>query len=100
MNAMVCETAKVFSVSDWEVDPSTRRICRNDRAIQLEPKTMELLVFLCTHSGRVVSRDEIEAEIWKNRVVSYDAVTNAIVKLRKALDDDPKNPHIIETLTK
>lgn len=61
---------------------------------------MALLVFLCQNAGQVVTREEIEAKVWQNRVVSYDVVTNAIVKIRKALEDDPKHPRIIETLSK
>jgi len=33
-------------------------------------------------------------------VVGYDALSNAVVKLRKAFGDDPKNPEIIETIPK
>jgi TolB-like protein/rhodanese-related sulfurtransferase len=33
-------------------------------------------------------------------VVGYDAISNAIIKLRKAFGDDPKDPQIIETIPK
>lgn len=68
--------------------------------VQLEPKAAEVLVYLAHHPGQVVSRQELEAAVWAGRVVSYDAVTNAVIKLRKAFGDDARNPRIIETLSK
>jgi len=93
------QTTSLIQVAEWLVDPATSRIQRNDESVQLEPRLMELLVYLCKHSNRVVRREELEAQIWENRV-SYDALTNAIVKLRKAFGEDHKHPRIIETLSK
>ena len=61
---------------------------------------MEVLEYLARRPGQVVGREELEAAVWRGRVVSYDAVTNAIIKLRKAFKDDPRHPRIIETLSK
>src|SRR3989344_6394720 len=91
---------RVFSVAGWVVDPPIGRISRGDVTAQLEPKVMEVLEYLACRPGQVVSREELEAAVWRSRVVSYDAVTNAIIKLRKAFKDDPRHPQIIETLSK
>src|SRR3989338_2420977 len=92
--------ARVFRVAGWVVDPPSGRISRGAETAQLEPKAMEVLEYLACRPGQVVSREELEAAVWRNRVVSYDAVTNAIIKLRKAFKDDSKHPQIIETLSK
>lgn len=92
--------ARTFSIAGWEVDPSIGRISRGDETTQLEPKVMEVLEYLARRPGQVVSRDELEAAVWRGRVVSYDAVSNVIIKLRKAFNDDPRHPRIIETLSK
>ena len=92
--------AGAFSIAGWIVDPATDRIACGDKTIQLEPKVMQVLEYLARHPGQVVSREELEATVWSGRVVGYDAVTNAIIKLRKAFNDDPKRPRIIETLSK
>jgi len=89
-----------YCIADWEVQPSTSRIKHADQIIQLEPRIMDVLEYLAAKHGQVVSREELEAEVWKGRVVSYDVVTNAIVKLRKAFADDSRNPWLIETLPK
>ncbi len=92
--------ARVFSIAGWVVDPPIGRISRGDETAQLEPKVMEVLEYLARRPGQVVGREELEAAVWLGRVVGYDAVTNAIIKLRKAFKDDPRHPRIIETLSK
>lgn len=89
-----------FRVADWRVDPASNRIIHGDKVIRLEPRVMDMLVYLADRPGQVVTRDELEANIWKGRTVSYDALTSAVQKLRKAFDDDARQPRIIETLSK
>ena len=61
---------------------------------------MQVLVYLVAHRGRVVSRRDLEAHLWPGMVVTEDAVTNAIAKLRRALGDDARHPRVIETVPK
>jgi len=61
---------------------------------------MEVLVYLAQHPGQVVSRETLEATIWAGMVVGYEAVSQSINKLRKALRDDPRHPRYIETISK
>ena len=80
-------TSEPFLVADWTVDASANRLWRDGTEVRLEPKVMSVLVYLATHQGQVVSRDELEAGVWTRMVVGYDAVTNTIIKLRRALGD-------------
>jgi TolB-like protein/DNA-binding winged helix-turn-helix (wHTH) protein len=89
-----------FQVGDWYVDPETDRILRGNQVIRLEPKVMEVLVFLASYPGQVITREELETSVWAGTVVGYDSLTSAMLKLRKAFDDNPKNPQIIETIPK
>jgi adenylate cyclase len=89
-----------WRIAGWVVEPATGRMTRDGEAISLEPKVMEVLVHLSRHPGQVVSREELEASVWRGRVVGYDAVTNAIIKLRRAFGDDARHPRVIETLSR
>ncbi|EGV17646.1 winged helix-turn-helix domain-containing protein [Thiocapsa marina] len=89
-----------FAVGAWEVHPRSNEIRGEIRRVKLEPKVMQVLCFLASRPGVVVSREELEAEAWRGMVVTYDAVTSAIIKLRKALGDDARHPRYIETLSK
>ena len=89
-----------FQVADWEVDPDSGRIQRDGTTHKLEPRVMSLLVVLAQQPGTVLSREELEAKVWSGMVVGYDALSSAIIKLRKALGDDPHHPQFIETISK
>lgn len=89
-----------FRVADSIVDAPGNRLLRGGREIKLEPKVTQVLVHLALNRGRVVSRDELERAVWTGMVVGYDAITNAIIKLRRAFGDDPRSPHVIETISK
>jgi TolB-like protein/DNA-binding winged helix-turn-helix (wHTH) protein len=92
--------ATPFRVADWDVDPAAGRIQRHNREIKLEPKVMTVLVCLAQQSGQVVSREQLESTAWAGMVVGYDSLASTIIKLRKAFEDDSRNPRFIETVPK
>jgi hypothetical protein len=61
---------------------------------------MDLLVFLAGSTGRVVSKDELIDAVWEGRSIADTTLTRAIADLRRALGDDQRNPHFIETIPK
>lgn len=89
-----------FHIANWYVDVGANRIHNSEQDIKLEDKVMTLLVYLAKHQGDVVSRHQLEADVWADRVISYDALTSCITRLRKVLGDDSRNPLYIETVPK
>ena len=89
-----------FRVADWNVEVAANRMIRGTEMIRFEPKVMEVLAFLASRPGEVVTREEVEAVVWEGTVVGYDTLTGAIQKLRKAFNDHPRRPRIIETVAK
>ena len=89
-----------FLVDAWRVDPAGGCLTRGEQTVKLEPKVMTVLQCLARVPGKVVSREELESVAWAGTVVGYDALASSIIKLRKAFDDDSRNPHVIETVPK
>lgn len=89
-----------FVVHGHVVTPATNEIVRDGSVTRIEPKSMEALVYLCAHAGEAVSRDELQAAIWGDVVVGDDSLTNAIIKIRRAFEDDARNPQVVETIPK
>ena len=87
-------------VGEWRVDPSRNELSRNGETVRLEPKAIEVLEALARKRGEVVAREELLAAVWPGVVVGDDALTQAIIKLRKALGDDAHRPRYIETISK
>jgi adenylate cyclase len=93
-------TAKPFQVGDWLADPDSDRLLCGEEEVRLEPKVMSVLVCLAQHAGKVVSRETLENTVWAGTIVGYDAIAGSVIKLRKALGDDSRNPLYIETVSK
>jgi len=89
-----------FNVGEWTVEPAANRLFRTDQEVRLEPKVMRVLTYLVERQGEVVSRHDLEANVWTGMIVTDDAVTNTVIKLRKALGDDARDPKYIETIAK
>jgi DNA-binding winged helix-turn-helix (wHTH) protein len=87
-------------MQDWVVLPALNRLRGKGQEVHLEPKVMEVLVYLIEAEGKVVSKEEIIGSLWPQVFVTDDVLTRSIGLLRKALDDDPKNPQFIETIPK
>ncbi|MEJ2455274.1 MAG: tetratricopeptide repeat protein [Candidatus Thiodiazotropha sp.] len=91
---------EAFRVGAWEVDPVSGLMTQGSRSVRLEPRVMAMLVYLAQRPHRVIPRQELEQAVWHGRTVSYDALTTAMLKLRRALDDDAREPQYIETVSK
>src|ERR1017187_5374807 len=70
--------------------------------IKLQSQPFKLLAILLSHPGEIVTRDELQQQIWGSEtVVNFDhSLGTAVNKVREALSDSAENPHYIETLAK
>ncbi|HXF45420.1 MAG TPA: winged helix-turn-helix domain-containing protein, partial [Burkholderiaceae bacterium] len=87
-------------VGDWRIDPAANELVRNGTTVRVEPKAMAVLIALADADGRVVSREELLAAVWAGVVVGDEVLTQTIIKLRRALGDNPRAPSFIETISK
>jgi DNA-binding winged helix-turn-helix (wHTH) protein len=87
-------------LADWRVQPSLNRLSCGAVTVRLEPKLMDVLLFLVQHAGTVVSKDEIADAVWPGAFLSESVITRAIAGLRKAFEDDAQAPRFIETIAK
>jgi DNA-binding winged helix-turn-helix (wHTH) protein/TolB-like protein/Flp pilus assembly protein TadD len=87
-------------IGEWWADPATNELGRASETVRIEPKAMEVLMLLADRSGRVVSREELFSAVWPGVVVGDEALTQSIIKLRRALGDNPRSPSYIETISK
>jgi DNA-binding winged helix-turn-helix (wHTH) protein/TolB-like protein/Flp pilus assembly protein TadD len=87
-------------IGAWSADPETNALSRDRESVRIEPKSMDVLMLLAGRAGRVVSREELFAAVWPDVVVGDEALTQTIIKLRKALGDNSRSPSYIETISK
>jgi len=89
-----------IKIGEWILYPSLNMLERDTETVQLEPKAVAVLEFLVRRDGEPVTRQELLDHVWVNSVVSDDALTQVIIKLRKALGDDSRKPDYIQTIPK
>lgn len=89
-----------LQVGEWRVAPELNQISRAGERLRLEPKAIELLVYLAQRGGEVVGREELLAALWPGVIVGDNALTQVVTKLRKALGDTAREPTYIEAISK
>ena len=87
-----------FYLGPWLVEVPLNRLRNNGATIQLEPKIMQVLVRLAKTPGEVVRKEELIRSVWADTFVTDDVLTRSISELRKALEDDARQPRFIETI--
>lgn len=103
------EMNRPFRLGGWRVEPSSGRLTRigagsygsnGPAEVTLRPKVMELLVYLVSRAGEVVSNDDLITHVWKGVHVTEASLYYSINQLRTALGDHKEKPEYIETLAK
>jgi len=92
------EEVTSFYLGPWLVEVPLNRLRKNGATIQLEPKIMQVLVRLAETPGEVVRKEELIRSVWADTFVTDDVLTRSISELRKALEDDARQPRFIETI--
>lgn len=88
----------VISFGDFELDTALFELRQAGERIPLEPQVFDLLVFLARNRHRTVTKEEIFAAIWGDRIVSDAALSSQIKAARRALGDDGASQHTIATV--
>lgn len=86
--------------ADIMLDEDAHRIIRDGQSIDLTETEFDILCFLASQRGRVVSVEQIYENVWHEKYMptSSNTVMVHIVNLRKKLEDDPANPRLIRTV--
>lgn len=87
-----------LTLGEWTADPSRDVLERGGTSVKIEPKAMEVLVFLANRPGAVVAQRDLEAAVWRDVIVTPQSVYQAIAQLRRVLGDDARQPRYIETV--
>src|SRR5262245_31614003 len=80
------------------LDTERRELRRGDALVAIEPKVFDLVAFIIENRQRVVSRDDLIAEVWDGRIVSEAALARCISEARSAIGDDGEAQRLIKTL--
>lgn len=98
-SATESRTPDMFHFGNVKVDLRRRILWKNGEETTLTTHEAGTLQYLITHRGRDVPRDELLQEVWRYTPgVHTRTVDNAILKLRKKIEDTPGRPRHILTV--
>ncbi|HWX28699.1 MAG TPA: transcriptional regulator [Steroidobacteraceae bacterium] len=80
------------------MDTDRRELHRGGVVVRVEPQVFDLLQHLIRHRERVVSKDELLAEVWHGRIVSEATLSSRINAARSALGDNGEQQRLIRTV--
>jgi TolB-like protein/DNA-binding winged helix-turn-helix (wHTH) protein len=99
MSLEIAGLGRDFRIGDWVVSPALNQVSRNGSCARLEPKAMQVLVYLAENPG-VVSKNQLISAVWPDVFVSDDVLPGCVSALRKAFGDNARQPQVIETIHK
>ncbi|HEY7494798.1 MAG TPA: AAA family ATPase [Candidatus Tectomicrobia bacterium] len=82
----------------FRLDLANACLWRAEQPVTLRPKTFEILVYLVTHAGQLVTKETLFDTIWPGTVVSDGVLKTSVNELRKALGETAKAPQWIATV--
>jgi DNA-binding winged helix-turn-helix (wHTH) protein/Tfp pilus assembly protein PilF len=87
-----------YRFGPYRLDRAAYRLLHGDRAIELSPKAIDLLLLLVDHAGSLVTKDDILKAVWPDVAVTDNALTQVVSDLRHALGDQSSAPRYVETV--
>ena len=90
---------------EFRLDPANQCLWRRtdseeEARVALTPKAFDVLRYLVEHAGQLVTQDELLDALWPGGYVQPEVLKHQVLKLRQALDDDPRYPRCIETVSR
>ncbi|MGH6632909.1 response regulator transcription factor [Sphingopyxis sp.] len=84
------------TAGDVTIDLIARTVTKAGREVHLTPKEYAVLAQLARHPGRVITHNQIMAEVWPREVEHHVEYLRVLVRtLRQKLESDPQEPQII-----
>ncbi len=88
----------IYVFGDCQLDTSLYSLERAGQTIRLRPKVFKVCLYLLEHRDRVVSREELCAQVWPGQFISQATLEGVIRTVRQAVGDSGQTQVIIQTL--
>jgi DNA-binding winged helix-turn-helix (wHTH) protein len=90
----------LYKLGIWIVHPQKFSIEHDGKEVKLKSLIMKLLLLFIESEGKAISKEELLEKCWHGRVVTDDAIRQAIKELRSALNSHNDNIEYIQTIRK
>lgn len=94
----ISENAPI-AIGQIAIKADQREVMVNGSPIDLTPKEFELLLFLCKHRGKVLSRQQLLHGVWDYHFLGDTRIVDVhISHLRDKIEQNARNPEYIMTI--
>ncbi len=88
-----------ITAGDLHIDPAGRVVTLAGQPVDLAPREFDLLLLLAQHTGRVISNDDLLAQVWGPEWIGESQTLYVHIRwLREKLEADPAHPQRIITV--
>ncbi len=94
------DTHRLLRFGVFELNLGTEELRKSGTIIRLPPQPFQLLAFLASRAGQIVTREDIQERLWSDESeLDFERRINQCIKqIRTALADNVNQPVYIETL--
>lgn len=90
---------EAYQIGYLRAEPTSRRVFKGEKEIQLSAREFELLTTLMGQAGRAVSRDELISQVWGADWSGDPRTLEVHIRwLRLKIEDDPTVPRFVQTV--
>ncbi len=82
----------------FSLDVVNKRLWEENEPVRLSLKAFDVLSLLVLRCGQLVKKEELLATVWPKSVAGDAVLKMSIREIRRALNDDSRNPRLIETV--
>ncbi|MCT8159896.1 winged helix-turn-helix domain-containing protein [Pseudoruegeria sp. SHC-113] len=87
-----------ITFGDCQLDLSSGELRRSGGVVALEPIAFELIVFLASRPGELVTKDALVEGVWGGRAISDSAISSCVAAARAAIGDSGAMQRYIKTV--
>ncbi len=96
---MTTTKSVIYRFADVEIDEREFWVVKAGKVLAVEPKAFQVLIYLVRNPQRLIAKEELMNAVWADAAVTENSLAQSILKLRRLLGDETRNPIYIETVT-
>jgi DNA-binding winged helix-turn-helix (wHTH) protein len=88
----------IYAFEEYELDVPRYELRYAGKLVKLEPQVFNVLAYLLQHCDRVVTKEELLAQLWPGRFVSEATLTSRLMAARRVIGDWGRDQRFIQTV--
>jgi TolB-like protein/Flp pilus assembly protein TadD len=90
----------IYNFEDYSLDVDRQELRRGGNLVDVEPQVLDLLQYLIRNRERIVSKEDLIANVWNGRIVSDSTLTSGITSARQVIGDSGDYQRLIRTVAR